>query len=85
LFQLDSGEPFGLPKGTVRGIIALGSLGLVAYSYLSTGVIDSALLAFAGPYLGFYFATRSSDPAVVIQQPAPEEPVASPALGDGSD
>lgn len=73
---LNTGEPFGLPKGTVRGIIALGSLALVAYSYVSTGTIDPTVLALAGPYLGFYFGTRPSDPAVT--EP---EPLDQPVLG----
>jgi hypothetical protein len=76
---LDTGEPFGLPHGTVRGTIAIVSLFLVAYSYVTAGTIDSTLLAFAGPYLGFYFGSRANEPAVV-----PEEQVADPDLGDAA-
>lgn len=75
---LDTGEPFGLPRGTVRGIIALASLGLVAYSYVATSQIDVTLLAFAGPYLGFYFGSRGSEPAV---ERVVEPPLADPDLG----
>lgn len=70
---LDTGEPFGLPRGTVRGIIALGSFALLVYGYVVTNTIDPILLAFAGPYLGFYFGSRGNE------SPAEKpEPVAAP-------
>lgn len=62
-FALDTGEPFGLPAGTVRGLIALTFTGLVVYQFATTGTATSELLATAGPYLGFYFAGRQADSA----------------------
>lgn len=59
----DTGEPFGLPSGTVRGIIALTFAGLTVYNFVTTGTLDSILLATSGPYLGFYFAGRQADTA----------------------
>lgn len=75
---LDTGEPFGLPRGTVRGLIALVALGLLVYSYVVTSTIDPTLLAFAGPYLGFYFGQRQGEPAVEN-----DEPLGDPFVGDG--
>jgi hypothetical protein len=70
---MDSGEPFGLPKGTVRGIIALGMLALVGYDFAIDQALSADVMAFAGPYLGFYFATRGNEPSA----PKPE-PLAAP-------
>jgi hypothetical protein len=74
---LDTGEPFGLPKGTVRGVIALVALGLLVFSYVATKVIDPTVLAFAGPFLGFYFGTRPGEPVTVV-----EPPLAPPSLAE---
>lgn len=60
MFAIDSGEPFGLPSGTVRGVIALFFTGLMGYAYVTTGTIDPTLLATGGPYLGYYFADRQA-------------------------
>ena len=73
LFSSD--EPFGLPSGTVRGVIALVSVALVAYSYVTQGTIDSTLLAFSGPYLGFYFGARGT-----TTSSPPPEPVGAPYI-----
>ena len=74
---LSTGEPFGLPKGTVRGIIALTCLALIVYDFVVDNQFSPEILAFAGPYLGFYFATRQGDPAAVV-----DEVVGAPDLGE---
>jgi hypothetical protein len=68
---LNTGEPFGLPKGTVRGIIALVCLGLIVYDFVVDQQFSAEILAFSGPYLGFYFGTRANAPDVeVLDEPA---------------
>lgn len=74
---LNTGEPFGLPKGTVRGIIALASLALTIWAFVAHSPDLLAILAFSGPYLGFYFGTRANAPDAVV-----EEPLAEPSIGD---
>lgn len=66
-------EPLGLPEGSVRAVIALGFSALVAYSYVVTNTIDPTLLAFAGPYIGYYFADRQNKSAEVTAAKVIEE------------
>lgn len=75
--NFDSGEPFGLPRGTVRGIIALAFTATIIYSFVTSGNVSTELVALAAPYLGFYFGTRASDPPVVTV-----EPLGPPAVGE---
>lgn len=79
MFNPDSGEPFGLPKGTVRGGIAIAFAATLIQQVL-TGAIDPiTFLAVAGPFLGFYAGTRPQEPSapVVVR---PEPPLLPPAL-----
>lgn len=72
---MDTGEPFGLPRGTVRGIIALSFTALLIASYWTLQTLDPVLAAFTLPYIAWYFAARQSEPA----RPAPE-PVNAPYI-----
>lgn len=72
-----TGEPFGLPKGTVRGIIALTCLALVVYDFVVDQQFTVEILAFTGPYLGFYFGTRGN--SADAETP---EVLSDPDLGD---
>jgi hypothetical protein len=77
---MDTGEPFGLPRGTVRGIIALAMTAtLIAHTFL-TGTLDGALVALTSPYIGFYFGSRNQE---ALATP-PEAPLAKPYV-DGAD
>lgn len=78
---MDTGEPFGLPRGTVRGIIALAMLGLVGYDFAVDQALSPDILAFAGPYLGFYFASRSGEAPVA--KPEPLDPPSIPGEIEG--
>lgn len=74
---LDSGEPFGLPKGTVRGTLAL-MFGLTLCQQTITHGLDIvSFIAVVGPFLGFYAATRPNEPVAVEKEaplPAPSVP-----------
>jgi hypothetical protein len=77
--NFDSGEPFGLPKGTVRGIIALGFAGTTLFLFATGREVTDALLGISTLIIGNYFGFRGSSPVVtrVI-----EEPLAAPATGE---
>lgn len=84
---MDTGEPFGLPRGTVRGIIALAFTALLVASYWTTKTLDPVLAAFTLPYIAFYFGQRGEAPAVVAPSvpeplPAPSVPGERDELGD---
>lgn len=70
----DSGEPFGLPKGTVRGLIALAFTATVIQQTVA-GVLDvSVFTSLAGAAIGSYFVGRSGDAAAEAALPEPALP-----------
>ena len=71
---MNTGEPFGLPKGTVRGILALGFSGAVIFQWLTGAPVPNEELAVATLIVGNYFGTRSTS----ADAPAPEPPLAAP-------
>lgn len=75
---LDSGEPFGLPRGTVRGTIALAFTGAFIYMGVVGQIDVITLVALGGPSIGSYFATRAGDAPA-----APVEPLAAPSVAGG--
>lgn len=76
----NTGEPFGMPMGTVRGILALTSMALIVWGFVTRSPDLLAILAFGGPYIGFYFGKRSGDSPAT-----PVEAVAAPYIpGDGA-
>lgn len=78
MFDFDSGEPFGLPRGTVRGVIALAFSGVTLGLFAMQGSAPTELLAITTLIVGNYFGTRGSTPPA----PAPDEPLAAPATGE---
>jgi len=50
--------PLWMPKGSVRAIMALGSLVLVSYSVVTTGTVNEAVAALTGVVWTFYFEKR---------------------------
>lgn len=78
----NSGEPFGLPAGTVRGLITIAITGLVIFSF-ATNQVTETLLAFAGPYLGYYFATRQA--STTLRDATAPEPLDPPAIANPND
>lgn len=78
--SLDSGEPFGLPKGTIRGLLTLAFSGATLYLWVSGGVVPEALLGVTTLIVGNYFGTRGGAP----DAPAAEEDeiLAEPFVGE---
>ena len=79
---MNSTEPFGLPPGTVRGILALAFTVVSLYLFATAQVVPEALLAVNTLIVGNYFGTRN---AVEAQYTAPEAPLAPPVIpGDAA-
>lgn len=79
----DTGEPFGLPSGTVRGLIAFALTGTLIQQVV-TGSIDAvAFIGIAGPFLGYYVAQRGTESAVraAAEGSYSTEPLDPPATG----
>jgi hypothetical protein len=66
---MNTGEPFGLPPGTVRGIIALGFTAVTLYLFAVGGEVNEALLGISTLIIGNYFGYRGA------QAPAPSQEV----------
>lgn len=81
---LDSGEPFGLPKGTVRGVIALAFAGTLIQQVVIGAIDPITFIGVAGPFLGFYAGSRPNEAPAPEPEPDAED-VAPPAIGDGAD
>lgn len=60
---MDTGEPFGLPQGTVRGLIALAFTGAFIYLGIVGEIAVETLIGIGGPAVGYYFAQRSAENA----------------------
>jgi len=87
LFNPNSGEPLGLPKGTVRGVIALAFAGTLIQQVVIGAIEPITFIGVAGPFLGYYVATRPNEPAAQEPPLAPpsvaEGPLGKPAIGGG--
>ncbi len=77
---LDSGEPFGLPKGTVRGIVALAFAGTIIQQVIIGSIDPITFIAVAGPFLGFYAGTRPTE-APASAPVVDDAPLAAPVVG----
>jgi uncharacterized membrane protein len=78
-------QPLGLPKGSVRGILALLVVGSAVIDTVINGDPNAALTAMAGSVLTYYFVKREGEEAVealpvpyiaedeLAAPPAPEE------------
>lgn len=82
MFNPNSGEPFGLPKGTVRGTIALALTGTLIQQVLSGAIDPITFIGVAGPFLGWYVADRQNSTAGDLGAPPPpsipDEELAAP-------
>lgn len=79
MLMLDTGEPFGLPKGTVRGVIALSFSTAALFLWVTGQPLPDALLGVTTLIIGNYFGTRGSGDAA---PPAPEVVAAPYVPGD---
>ena len=50
-----------LPKGSVRGLIALGFTGAVIAMFISGQPMPEALLSIASMIVGYYFGSRTKE------------------------
>ena len=51
-------KPLGLPKGSVRAILALGTTATTCVSYMLTGQVSKELLSLTTLAWGFYFGQK---------------------------
>jgi hypothetical protein len=74
---LNTSEPLGLPKGSVRALIALMVVTSFCYRFVVGLPVDAALATIAGSVFTWYFVTRGQkdDEPVAERLPAP-------AIGD---
>lgn len=72
---MNTGEPFGLPQGTVRGIIALGFTAVTLYLFAVGGEVNEALLGISTLIIGNYFGYRGA-----AAPPAAPETVDAPYI-----
>ena len=59
----NTGEPFGLPTGTVRGILALALTGSTIYLFVTGQPVPDPLLAINALVVGNYFGSRATESA----------------------
>lgn len=52
-------EPLGLPKGSVRAILAIAVVGGTIFIHLWSGQVPDWLISAFGTAFGFYFGSRS--------------------------
>jgi hypothetical protein len=57
---LNSSEPLGLPKGSVRALIALSIVGAGIYAFLSGKISTEQFITVTSIVTGFYFATKTN-------------------------
>ena len=57
----DKTNPLGLPKGSIRSILALFITCISFYIFIKTGTFPSDLLGINGFVLGYYFTKRDND------------------------
>jgi hypothetical protein len=50
--------PLGLPKGSIRALIALSIVGIAGYSFIVGNINPEQFLTMTSVITGFYFATR---------------------------
>ena len=65
---MNPNEPFGLPNGTVRGVIAIGFTAVTLYLYATGQAVDQTLLGISTLIIGNYFGTRGSVETVRVEQ-----------------
>lgn len=69
-------EPLGLPRGSVRSVIALLFSATTSYLFATGQAIPNELMLLVGVVVTFYFKTRSDEQPV---QELPEPYVGEPA------
>ena len=79
---MNPNEPLGLPRGSVRALLALLVVGpaVAVNSYLlaTTGAYNAESTIMAAGVLFYYFGSRGATPPADV----PEEPISEPATGE---
>lgn len=79
---MNSSEPLGLPRGSVRAILALAIVGSTivfnGIAMVTGGTPDATTVGLAGMVVGYYFAKRDGDGTIA----GDDEPLGDPAIGD---
>jgi len=68
-------EPFGLPQGSVRGILTLAITGVTLFMWATGVVVPDALLGINALVIGNYFGYRGGAPL-----PEPVEKIDAPFI-----
>lgn len=58
---LDKNNPLGLPKGSVRAVLALFITGFSFFYFIKNNEFPSDLIGINGFVLGYYFTKRDTD------------------------
>jgi hypothetical protein len=59
-------EPFGLPQGSVRGILTLAITGVTLFMWATGVAVPDALLGINALVIGNYFGYRGNAPEPVV-------------------
>jgi len=57
--MVEGREPLGLPKGSVRAILAISVISGTMFIYLWSGEVPDWLISAFGTAFGFYFGSRA--------------------------
>lgn len=77
---MNKNEPLGLPRGSVRAILAIMIVGSTVIGFTIGTAVDQALVGIAGAVVGYYFAARGAEDG----EPASDDfELGPPAIGDG--
>lgn len=73
---MNQSEPFGLPQGSIRGLLTLAITGVTLFMWATGAVVPEALLGINALVIGNYFGYRgnASEPIVVEKVDAPYIP-----------
>lgn len=83
--SLNQNEPLGMPKGSVRALIALSIVVFSMSFFWTYNKFPSELTSLIGVVIGYYFGARNSENIETntipkpIPQPTPVEPGQTPA------
>ena len=68
---MKASEPLGLPRGTVRALIAIAFVGASVFLFVTGKTVPVELLTLTGIVVTFYYTTRVGEPPVEV---GPEKP-----------